>query len=368
MNAPFGLADPVAERLGPLPAYDADRDEPLVCRQVRQETHDVRTFVFAPSSPRRFDYKPGQFLTFDLEIDGRTVNRCYTIASAPTRPATVSITVKRVENGPASNWLHDTMRPGMTVKAVGPMGDFTCLDHPAPKYLFMSGGSGITPLMSMARCFHDLAEARDIVFVHAARSPDDIIFRRELELIAHDMPSFRFVPVCERDGARERWHGHCGRVTAELLRLAVPDARERTVFTCGPAPFMAAVKAMLLDAGLDPARCHEESFSFEDLSPAVIGEVLAEEAPAGRTFTIEFAKSRRSIACAQDTPILTAAKIAGLRLPSSCAKGMCGTCKTRKLSGSVEMNHRGGIRQREADAGMILICCSKPLSDIVLDR
>jgi glycine betaine catabolism B len=74
------------------------------------------------------------------------------------------------------------------------------------------------------------------------------------------------------------------------------------------------------------------------------------------------------VQCPEDTPILTAAKIAGLRLPSSCTKGMCGTCKTKKLSGEVEMTHQGGIRQREVDQGMILICCAKPLSDVVLDR
>jgi ferredoxin-NADP reductase len=365
---PAPAGDPAGRFLGELPLYDSDRDEVLVCRQVRQETHDVKTFVFSAPEPSRFDYRPGQFLTFEFEIAGSIINRCYTIASAPTRPANVSITVKRVPGGPVSNWLHETMRLGTSVKAAGPMGDFTCLDHPAEKYLFVSGGSGITPLMSMARTFHDLAEPRDIVFVHAARTPADIIFRNELDLVARNMPSFRFVPICETDSPAERWHGLSGRLTPEMLRLAVPDAVERTVFTCGPAPFMAAVKGMLADAGHDRTHYFEESFSFEDLAPAIVDEVLSEEAPATRSFTIEFAKSRRTITCPEDMSILTAAKIAGLRLPSSCTQGMCGTCKSKKLSGTVEMTHQGGIRQREIDQGMVLICCSKPRSDIVLER
>lgn len=92
------------------PVWNAD-DSVLVCRHVRDETHDVKTFVLASTSPRLFRYRPGQFLTFAFEIGGMTVHRCYTIASAPTRPHTVSITVKRVPGGPASNWLHDNLTP-----------------------------------------------------------------------------------------------------------------------------------------------------------------------------------------------------------------------------------------------------------------
>ena len=87
-----------------------------------------------------------------------------------------------------------------------------------------------------------------------------------------------------------------------------------------------------------------------------------------KTYSIQFAKTGKTIDCPEDTPILTAAKAAGMRLPSSCTKGMCGTCKSRKLSGEVEMTHQGGIRQREIDAGLFLPCCSRPLSDLVIER
>ena len=107
-----------------MSAWDAEADDILVCRAVRDETADVRTFVLSPRQPRRFAHRPGQFLTFAFEIGGETVHRCYTIASAPTRPDAVSITVKRVPGGPVSNWLHDTLRPGGIVRALGPMGEF----------------------------------------------------------------------------------------------------------------------------------------------------------------------------------------------------------------------------------------------------
>lgn len=89
---------------------------------------------------------------------------------------------------------------------------------------------------------------------------------------------------------------------------------------------------------------------------------------AAPIFRVELAKSQRTIDCGADRNILAAARTAGLRLPSSCGRGLCGTCKSKLVSGSVDMKHAGGIRQREIDQGMILLCCSKPLSDLVIER
>jgi glycine betaine monooxygenase B len=220
--------------------------------------------------------------------------------------------------------------------------------------------------MSMARAYHDLALPRDIVFVHFARAPTDIIFRAELELMARNMPSFRFVPVCEAESPGERWAGFSGRVSPPLLRLVAPDFLEREVMVCGPAPFMAAVRGILAGAEFDMARHHEESFDFASLPGDAAGEEVV--APATRAFTVEFRKSGRSVECGANSFVLAAAKAGGMRLPSSCTKGLCGTCKSRLVSGQVDMRHQGGIRQREIDQGMVLLCCSKPLTDLVVDR
>ena len=143
-------SEPAARRLAASAPWDAEADDRLVCLAVRDETHDVKTFVLSPREPRRFAYAPGQFLTFSFEIGTDTIHRCYTISSAPTRPNAISFTVKRVPGGPVSNWLHDTLKPGDTVRALWPMGDFSCFTHPAKRYLLLSGGSGVTPMMSMA--------------------------------------------------------------------------------------------------------------------------------------------------------------------------------------------------------------------------
>ncbi|MBB3998092.1 hybrid-cluster NAD(P)-dependent oxidoreductase [Aureimonas pseudogalii] len=367
MDAPV-IAAPTGYRL-----FDPEEDDVLVCRAVREETHDVKTFVFAPRSNRRFAFEPGQFMTFEFEIGGEAIYRCYTLSGTPTRPDTCSITVKRVPGGPVSNWLHDSFRPGMMLKATAPMGEFSWSRHPsaANKYLLLSGGSGVTPMMAMVRSAYDLAEIRDTVFVHAARTPADIVFRDELDMMARRNRSIRVAHVCEADAPHETWTGLRGRLSLPALEALVPDFRTREVFVCGPSPFMAAVRALLGAAGFDMARHHEESFNFEELSgaeQAEVAEATDDMAPAVRTFRIEFAKTRRVVDCPEDLSILEAAKRAGMRLPSSCTKGLCGTCKSKKVSGEVAMTHQGGIRQREIDAGQILICCSKPLSDVVIER
>ncbi|SDH86482.1 hybrid-cluster NAD(P)-dependent oxidoreductase [Paraburkholderia phenazinium] len=373
--------EPVESRLtrpqfwGALPArWTSDVEETLVCCQVRQETHDVKSFFFRSPAGHAFSFEPGQFVTLELEIDGETINRCYTISSSPTRPHTISITVKRVPGGKVSNWLHDNLQAGAQVRVLGPSGEFTCARHPARKYLFLSAGSGITPLMSMSRAHHELSEDRDIVFVHSARTPDDIIFARELDLIAANQSNFRTSFVCERVGTRTNWPGVTGFLTLPLLKLIAPDFMEREIFTCGPAPYMKAVRDLLNEAGFEHKHYHEESFSFETLiedAPELLAEVApgaSEAASTAATFAVSFTRSNREIVCATDQHVLDAARQAGVRLPASCTQGMCGTCKVKLVSGQVEMKHNGGIRQREIDQGMVLLCCSKPLTDLVVEK
>jgi len=345
------------------PSWSADQDETLRCVGVRQETHDVKTFLLAAAGPRSFRYLPGQFITLELLVDELPVNRCYTLSSTPTRPDLVSITVKRVPGGAVSNWLHDHLRVGMTIGAMGPAGAFSCFQAPAERYLFVSGGSGITPLMSMTRALHDLGSEADIVFLHCARTPADLLFPEELGMMARNMPRLRLAMVCEHHTPGSAYAGHLGRIDGYRLAHIAPDFLQRDVYTCGPAPFMAAVRALLGGAGYDMRRYREESFSFESLPPASANAPAAAppaDPQTNETFRIHLQKQGITFDCRADQPILQAATAANIRLPSSCSSGACGTCKTRKLSGAVQIQHAGGIRQREIDQGWLLPCCSRP--------
>lgn len=363
------------------PVCWAEEDQTvLVCTAVSDVTHDVKNFVFEPEGDQLFEFDAGQFLTLMLDIDGTPVNRCYTISSPPTRPNRIAITVKRVVGGKVSNWIHDNVVPGTKIPTLAPLGSFTLTRKPAEKLLFLSAGSGITPLMSMLRTLYDLGSDADVVFLHSARTPSDIVFRSELAAIEMLMPNLRVVHICEADYPSERWGGMRGRISPTMLQTIVPDFLERTTFNCGPAPYMEAVRRILGELGSDLSGYHEESFSFDD--PAKPGampppdgvayEDIAVAAPpvtddGVATYTVEFTKSGKTVTCRADEFVLDAALRAGVRLASSCSQGMCGTCKIPKLSGEVEMNHNGGIRPREVAAGKFLPCCSKPLSDLSLD-
>lgn len=357
-----------------------DDEATLVCTAVSEVTHDVKNFVFEPETPQRFEFDAGQFLTLKLNIDGTPVNRCYTISSPPTRPNRIAITVKRVPGGPVSNWLHDNLVPGSKLQVLAPLGAFTLTQKPTTKLLFLSAGSGITPLMSMLRTLYDLGSDADVLFLHSARTPSDIVFRSELAAIEKLMPNLRVVHICEADYPSERWGGMRGRLSAAMLQTIAPDYLERTTFTCGPPPYMAGVRRILGELEYDMAHYHEESFSFDDpktpgAQPPPEGvayeDIAVAAPPAGddgvATYSVEFTKSGRTVTCRADQFVLDAALAGGVRLLSSCTEGICGTCKIPKLSGEVDMNHQGGIRPREIEAGKFLACCSKPLSDLTVD-
>ncbi|MGH3495213.1 MAG: flavin reductase family protein, partial [Sciscionella sp.] len=238
---------------------------------------------------------------------------------------------------------------------------FSTVRHQAPKYVFFSAGSGITPLMSMTRALYESTAPTDVVFVHSARTPADIIFREELDTIGERI-DMSVVVICEGDSPGERWNRARGRLSSSLLRTIVPDLADREVFTCGPPAYMESVRALLDAEGIDRARRHEESFRLG--APTRAAE---ETEPTGRRFRVEFRRSQRVVEYDGATTLLEGALGAGLALPSSCGEGVCGTCKLTLLSGRVDMRHAGGIRPREIAQNKILICCSKPLDDVVID-
>ena len=149
------------------------------------------------------------------------------------------------------------------------------------------------------------------------------------------------------------------------MKLAVPDISERVVMCCGPAPFMAAARRISSELGVPAASYIEESFDAAVIDEGQIPVVVE---PAGKVFQVEFSRQGRKIDVPDEQTVLSCAKKAGVRVPSSCSNGVCGTCKSKLVSGSVDMKHNGGIRQREIDAGLFLPCCSKPLSDLVIER
>ncbi|MBB3062001.1 hybrid-cluster NAD(P)-dependent oxidoreductase [Microbulbifer rhizosphaerae] len=344
------------------------------CVRIIRETWDVKTFCFNAEQPVMFFFKPGQFVTLELEIDGEQVMRSYTISSSPSVPYSFSITVKRVPGGRVSNWLHDNLKENDELAVHGPVGNFNCIDHPAEKVLLLSGGVGVTPVMSMARWYFDTNTDVDIAFIHSARTPNDIIFQRELEHMCSRVPNFNLSVICERIEIGQAWNGYRGYLDKVKLELVVPDYLSRRIFCCGPTPYMNAVRSMLVDSGFDMNLYHEESFGAtptavtrDALEQAEIAVREAEEVLDSELFTVEFTQSGMSVQVAPGETVHAAANRLGLNIPKACGVGICGTCKVRKTAGEVDIQHNGGITEEDLNDGYILSCCSKPLSNVTIE-
>jgi ferredoxin-NADP reductase len=343
------------------------------CVKVIQETWDVRTFCFMAAQPVLFFFKPGQFVTLELEIDEQPVMRSYTISSSPSVPYSFSISVKRMPGGKVSNWLHDNLQEGQELAVHGPVGLFNAIDFPADKVLLLSGGVGITPVMSMARWFYDTNANVDMVFVHSARTPKDVIFHRELEHMAARISNFSLHIICEKHGLGEAWAGYRGYLNQKMLELMTPDFMEREIFCCGPTPYMNAVKHLLESNGFDMQHYHEESFGATP--PEVRAEVKelaaeaaeAEPVPVADQHQVAFVATGKSIRVDPGETVHAAAAKLGLHIPKACGMGICGTCKVMKTAGEVSMEHNGGITDEDVAEGYILSCCSVPQGDVVID-
>ena len=365
------------------------------CANVTAETADVKTYSFAAVPERIFYYKPGQFLTIELQIDGKTVRRSYTISSSPTRPHLLTITVKRVPGGLVSNWLYENMVEGAECYVSGPAGDFTCLNHPAPKLLLLSGGSGVTPMMSMLRWLSDTMSQADVVFINNVRTPADIIFERELQIISArlgSMLTLAVVPGLLTSG--QSWNGLAGPLGDHMLQTFAPDFLEREVFVCGPAGYMDMVQNMLQQLGFPMTHFHQESFVMGPgpagvaptpphappvsvaikTSPPVAKPVAAPElsvpAPrrkAGAAPSVVFGNTGQVISCSPEETILDAAERHGIALPSLCRSGLCGTCRVRRTTGKITMDDQKALAATDIDEGWVLACVAHAHDRVVLE-
>ena len=334
----------------------------LECVSFLPEAPNVMTFCFQSPSRALFSFRPGQFITLELPLPDGPLFRTYTISSSPSRPTSLTITVKAQDSSIGTRWMFDNLRPGMRLRVTGPGGSFSLMNHAAEKYLFISAGSGITPMMSMTTYLYDSARSMDVVFVNCARRPSDIIFRERLEHMASRVNGLDLHWVVEGTDPYRPWTGYRGMFNQLMLGLMAQDYLEREVFCCGPEPFMRAVREALAGLGYDMERYHQESFHAPlAQTNDVPDDVVPQE---DRKAEIHFALSDVTAKCSETDTVLAVARAAGLFIASGCTMGICGTCKILKTEGEVHMLHNGGITDEDIAEGYILACCSKPLGHV----
>jgi ferredoxin-NADP reductase/ferredoxin len=345
-------------------------------------------------SPLLFSFKPGQFVTLKLEIDGKPVSRSYSISSSPSRPHCLELTVKRVPGGLVSNWMCDHIKLGDVLSARGPAGKFSCFNFPSRKVLFIGGGSGITPVMSMLRWIVDTAADVDAYLFVSARTPRDIIFRNELNWMSSRHSGIRVGITCTgRCTGSDSWTGLTGRCDASMLRLVVPDLMERHLFMCGPEPFMEGVTDCLREIEFPIANLHTESFGKVRVAPggeakprdvpklvpqAVIqtSSAAASAPPAApvavaaapiKGYKVTFLKSGKTVDTTGDAPLLDLAEANGVEIGYQCRSGSCGECIVLRTKGEVAVEDHCAIGDEEKAKGFIYACCTQPMSDLELD-
>ncbi|KWF89919.1 3-ketosteroid-9-alpha-hydroxylase [Burkholderia diffusa] len=336
----------------------------LTVADVVAESDDACSFVFdVPAALRdAFAYRPGQFLTLNVPCADATVARCYSLSSAPGIDAAPKITVKRVRDGRASNWLCDRIRAGDGLDVLPPAGVFTPRTLDGDLLLF-AGGSGITPVLSILKSA--LVHGRGMLtLIYANRDERSVIFRDELQQLAQRHPG-RLRVIHWLDSVQGVPHQR------HLEELARPFSQQET-FICGPAMFMENALAAMLGLGLPRARVHVERFASLPDAPAradaAVSTVSASAAPAagsGDGAAIETVLDGEAFAfdSAPGETLLDAMLRAGLPAPNSCRMGQCGACMCRVERGAVALDGNHVLDDDEIAAGWTLACCARPASD-----
>ena len=316
--------------------------------QVRRETEDSATLVIKPGWGFSFDYQPGQYIGIGLLVDGRWRWRSYSLTSSPAGASgsatdrTVTITVKAMPEGFLSSHLVAGVEPGTIVRLAAPQGNFVLPDPAPPSILFLTAGSGITPVMSMLRTLLRRNQIGDIIHLHSAPTAADVMFASELAALAADQPGYRL---------RLRETRTEGRFDLARLGQEVPDWRDRQTWACGPEGMLNQADKVWSGAGIGE-QLHLERFA------------VSKAAPAGAGGTVTFARSGRSVAADAATSLMDAGEGAGVLMPFGCRMGICQSCVVPLVDGHVRDLRTG----REHEPGSrIQTCISSASGDCTID-
>jgi ring-1,2-phenylacetyl-CoA epoxidase subunit PaaE len=341
---------------------------PLTVTAIRAEGPDAVCLTLAPDTADAgaFAFRPGQYLTLRADIDGADLRRAYSICSAPGAP--LSVGVKRVEGGRFSGFATGALKVGDRVEALTPEGRFgPAAIGGAHDYLLIGAGSGVTPLLSIATAVLEGEPESRVTLVYGNRGADTIMFREALEdLKDRFLGRLTLIHILSRETQDSAlFHGRIdGARIAALARAGLIDpGRCDAAYLCGPGAMVEDASAALVALGLSPDRIGHELFT--PASDAVIAPPsprASAAAQTGATVEVTLDGARRSFSLTGGT-VLDAAHEAGLELPWSCANGMCCTCRCKVTSGEAEMAQNWSLEPWEIEAGFILACQARPLTD-----
>jgi stearoyl-CoA 9-desaturase NADPH oxidoreductase len=345
LTAPHGV-DRYLELV--LPSFSLHEPRAEIVGVARPTTRSV-TLRLRPNEVWK-GFRAGQFVSMTVEIDGVRRTRCYSPASSEhATDGELELTIRSHSKGLVSRYLRENARPGMVVELAQAEGDFVLPSVRPERLLLISGGSGITPVLSMLRTLCDEGHDAPVTFLHYARHERDMTHRAELDELAsaHRNVRLEYVNTRDRNG---RLRGHLARAQ---LRAVDRRYRDASVYVCGPPGLIGATRALWRADGQEE-RVHSESFLAPGLVP-ISGEASG---------SVRFAASGVEVPAASMT-LLAQAEQAGLAPAYGCRMGICHTCTCRKLAGAVRNVNSGELSSLEEED--IQICVSVPAGDVELD-
>jgi len=340
----------------------------LTIKEVINETADAVSLVFEQPLSGDLKYKPGQFITLISEVNGKKIRRAYSLCSSPFLGENPAVTIKRVAAGQMSNHVNDHFKSGDVVEIMEPMGSFILDINPENQkhvYLF-GGGSGITPLLSIAKSILVQEPNSKVSLIYANRDENSIIFRQTIEqLQSENMDRLNVVHFLETPPAD--WNGETGYMTTEKLKTIITNLKDRNFsdeefMTCGPEPMMNIVMETLDQISIPKNKKYRESFVAGSTSPK---EIIDLDSFPDRIVTIILEGQEYQYVVPKGKSILEAGLDENIDMPYSCQSGLCTACRGKCLSGIIKMDEDHGLSAEEKEQGYVLLCVGHAVTDDV---
>jgi ring-1,2-phenylacetyl-CoA epoxidase subunit PaaE len=340
----------------------------ITIKEIKRETPEaVSIYLDIPANLKEeFKYIPGQYLTFEININGEEVRRAYSLCTSPYTDEVPAIAVKQVEGGKMSTYLNQNAKAGDVIKVMAPNGKFIAeMNQTAQKhYVLFGGGSGITPLRSILKSVLTQEPNSKVTLIYANRNPESVIFNEDLNNWVSNYQD-RFKVFHSYDDAPVGWFGLKGYLDNDKIGQILNSRIEGSYldceyYICGPSPMMDVVKKGLSKNGVPDAKVHTEYFTAPTSSSEETIEVVddADFNGTGKVTVHVYGKTHE-LEMDDQTTILDATNHEGLQAPYSCTIGVCTTCRAKVHKGRVHMIEREGLSDAEVEEGYILTCQSQ---------
>ncbi len=326
--------------------------EELEILDILQETSDIKTFRLKRKKEREMpSYNPGQFLSFQIGDDSKLL-RSYSISSSCENRKVIEVSIKKIKDGVGSGWFH-SLSVGDNVLAHSPAGLFTDGPLNDEPRVFIAGGIGITPFMSMIISALDRGEKHEVVLFYGARGASDLAFHDTLLILSKRYENFHYYPVLSDEEVSTYLHG---RITLDLIKSKVSSMSKSKFFFCGPPPMTDGLSKDLKNDGIAAKDIHSEKF----ISPTTVS---LSDIP-DRNLVVQYNKKKYDYSGKKN--LLEFFEDQDVDIPFACRSGVCGACKVKCISGKALSLSNSGLSEEEQESH-ILTCVSWPEEELVLE-